>query len=179
MLVNGDEGVDRDVVKTFKRMYEEKLTAWEALSDAEKYHKEEEYVEFKRKLWEKRFPNKPFRIDRDAPEEGDDGGDDDDLEIAIVGGNQNLLCPLTQSLLREPVTSQVCKHSYSREAIQQHIRIQSRGNQRAECPVAGCKHYIASRDLKQNKELARLVSRKEAQSRMEREVEDDEYVVMH
>lgn len=48
-------------------------------------------------------------------------GDSDD-EIVVEQVQQSLNCPLTKRLLEAPVTSKVCKHSYSYSAIIEHIR---------------------------------------------------------
>lgn len=38
--------------------------------------------------------------------------------------DKSLKCPITKAFLEEPVTSKVCRHSYSKAAIIAHIRQQ-------------------------------------------------------
>lgn len=84
-----------------------------------------------------------------------------------------------QSILDDPVTSQVCRHSYSAKSIADHIKISERTNHsgRAECPVAGCLKYVKLSDLKANKSLARLAARKRAQAG-DTDEDSDEYTMM-
>ncbi|KAG0072632.1 hypothetical protein BGZ89_004570 [Linnemannia elongata] len=84
--------------------------------------------------------------------------DDEDMEIMVTrdGNNlQSLKCPLTTQFLEDPVTSAVCKHSFSSAAI--HALIRSRP--RSVCPVHGCNRPIALENLQPNKALARKVAR--------------------
>jgi hypothetical protein len=70
---------------------------------------------------------------------GGAGGEDDDedeIEIVVTGdGNnvQSLKCPLTTDFLEDPVTSALCKHSFSSAAIRAMIQARPR----ALCPVHG------------------------------------------
>lgn len=56
--------------------------------------------------------------------------------------------------MKDPVTSKVCDHSYSREAIVQHIRNSRR---QARCPV--CNSAIAMGDLQADEKLRKQVRR--------------------
>ena len=56
-------------------------------------------------------------------EEGEEEGDED---LVVGQVDRSLKCPLTRVFLEDPVTSRVCKHSYSKSAIHQHIRQQER-----------------------------------------------------
>ncbi len=62
----------------------------------------------------------------DEEEEGEEeeGGGEGDLVVGQV--DRSLKCPLTRVFLEDPVTSRVCKHSYSSAAIRAHIRQQQR-----------------------------------------------------
>ena len=51
-----------------------------------------------------------------------------DGDIVVEQVQQSLNCPLTKRLLEAPVTSKVCKHSYSYSAIIEHIRKRSEIN---------------------------------------------------
>ncbi|KAJ3314485.1 hypothetical protein HDU76_002403 [Blyttiomyces sp. JEL0837] len=143
----------------FKKFFENEVALrvkkYNSLSDEEKYHPVPEYVDLKKKMWEARYPDKPFNLD------GSQANDDEDDEIAIVGEQTNFNCPLTMVLMEEPYTSKVCKHSFS-SAIFEHIR-KARPPQRAECPIVGCNKYIVAGDFFLDKSLARRVARKKKQ----------------
>ena len=66
--------------------------------------------------------------------------EDEDDELAVVhntdetnANNTNKFkCPLTMTYFDDPVRSKVCKHSFSRNAIYEHLRRSKK------CPVPGC-----------------------------------------
>jgi len=67
-------------------------------------------------------------------EEEMDTQEDEDLVMGQV--KKSLYCPITKTLLEDPVTNQQCKHSYSRAAILQHIRKRSVATQCGHsCPL--------------------------------------------
>ena len=61
------------------------------------------------------------------------GGEDEDEDIVLGQVQRSFKCPLTRKYLEDPVTSAVCKHSYSRAAILEHIR--KSAGKRYECIV--------------------------------------------
>lgn len=88
---------------------------------------------------------------------------DDDIAIVNMGGadsnEHSLKCPLTAALMEDPVKNKVCKHSYSRQAILQHIQSQQ-GRGRCLCPVAGCTNKtLNASQLEDDKLTATLVRR--------------------
>lgn len=52
---------------------------------------------------------------------GEGGGDPDQSDLVVGQVDKGLKCPLTKAYLEDPVTSKVCRHSYSRAAILSHI----------------------------------------------------------
>ena len=92
---------------------------------------------------------------------GEDQNQEEDDELAIVddGTNDNvnkLKCPLTMTLMEDPVISKVCKHSYSRAAIYQHLRTARVKN----CPVPGCiNNSMTLNELEDDLETKLLVQR--------------------
>ncbi|KAI8915027.1 hypothetical protein DFJ77DRAFT_464369 [Powellomyces hirtus] len=176
-LMDGEAIENGDLVGHFEHEFERAKQQWANKSEQEKYHVDEAYVEFKQKTWEQRYPNRPFSL---TTEGGSPDHDDEEEGLAIISQHESLKCPLTQMIYEDPVTSQVCKHSYSSKAITQHIRMSQRTEPhgRAECPVAGCKHYVALIDLKHNKKLARAAARRRAQAENEEEEDEEEYTFM-
>lgn len=61
------------------------------------------------------------------------------------------------SILLPAPHAQVCKHTYGRAAITEHIRIGGRSAGGASCPVAGCSHKVTLGDLIEDKEMKRRV----------------------
>jgi E3 SUMO-protein ligase NSE2 len=69
-----------------------------------------------------------------------DPNEEDDI---VMGARQvQLRCPLTMDLFEEPVTSKVCKHSFSKKAILQLI--QRSPFKSIDCPIAGTKDYCSN-----------------------------------
>ncbi|KAJ3178621.1 hypothetical protein HDU87_003444 [Geranomyces variabilis] len=174
--LGGGGGVD--LVTYFETQFAAAKEQWAARSDVHKYHKDTAYVEFKQKLWEERHPNRPFTLGGEQGLAGDEVDADDDDDFAIVSQVESYKCPLTQLFLEDPLTSKVCNHSYSSDAIKHHIKesLRTQPHGRAECPVAGCKHYVSLTDLKPNKKLKKQADRQRAQIEAEG---DDDYAVVN
>ncbi|KAK9712161.1 hypothetical protein K7432_007341 [Basidiobolus ranarum] len=153
-----------NLVQHFKNEYRNVLQKWNSRSEDVRYLRNENYLEFKSKVWEVNHPNDPM------PPLVDDGEQDEDLMVMSTS-TVTLKCPITTTYLEDPVTSQVCKHSFSKEAIVGHIR-QSR-TVAASCPVSGCSKYIKISDLKPNKSLARRVKQ---WLQSQEEEEEEEYM---
>ncbi len=79
------------------------------------------------------------------------GEDEEDEEIIISGIKENLKCPLTFQYLKEPMTSNKCKHSYEKDAITEYFNTSAQafyitkdrqrvptGKKTAGCPQSGC-----------------------------------------
>jgi len=92
---------------------------------------------------------------------------DDDDDIEIGGVTQDYKCPLTLTPLQDPMTSKLCKHSFSGAAIREYL---SHGVKR--CPAAGCNKKITLADLKADKALERKA--KEHARRVEMNAEDED-----
>lgn len=85
-------------------------------------------------------------------EDGDDDSDDDEIEIG--GATQNFTCPLTLTMLEEPMTSKACKHSYSKAAIFEYLGTSVMGKK---CPASGCQQTISRNTLREDPKLGRRV----------------------
>ncbi|KAJ3168342.1 hypothetical protein HDU88_001782 [Geranomyces variabilis] len=175
-LTAGQDLDGADMVTYFETQFAAAQEKWAARSDAQKYHKDPAYVDFKQKLWEERHPKQPFTLGSEQGLAGEEA-EEDDADFTIVSQVESYKCPLTQLFLEDPVTSKVCNHSYSSEAIKHHIKqsLQTQPHGRAECPVAGCKHYVSLTDLKPNKKLRKQADRRRAQVDEEG---DDDYAVV-
>jgi SUMO ligase MMS21 Smc5/6 complex component len=115
--------------------------------------KSDEMIEYKRNVWEAAHPNEPFVI----------GGDDDLAVIANVGGDENLICPITRMELVEPVRN-TCGHVYSKAAIATYL---GRHRGRAECPVAGCNGHVSTNSFKPDAKSQQKLSNQKKRKRRE------------
>ncbi|KAJ1745863.1 hypothetical protein LPJ77_001777 [Coemansia sp. RSA 2523] len=130
--------------------WEQSMATYNEQSDAAKYGKNTTYKEFREQLWEVRHDGEPM------PRLFGDNGDESDEDLVIAGARMNYRCPVTTSWLVDPVTSKVCNHSYSKDAIVDYIR----GNRGAcACPVGGCSRTVRAQDLVPDKLLERKVAR--------------------
>ncbi|KAJ3028891.1 hypothetical protein HDV00_009920 [Rhizophlyctis rosea] len=134
----------------------------------------DEYERFQRQIWEKRYPNTPFKEPKGKSKANASAADDSDDDIVITSQSESYLDPLTQTLLTQPVTSSDCGHSYSRASIMAYIGRAPH----TECPVAGCKKFVRLADLQPNKRLERAVAQRRRQLEEEEEEEDEEYAVV-
>lgn len=66
-------------------------------------------------------------------------------------------CPLTMAILDHPVTSTVCRHSYSKDAIHNYIEQARSRREQAKCPRSGCAKNISMSVLQEDKDLAKRV----------------------
>ena len=62
------------------------------------------------------------RNQEEGEEEGEGEGEDAEGDLVVGQVDKSLKCPLTKAFLEDPLTSRVCKHSYSSKAIHAHIR---------------------------------------------------------
>jgi E3 SUMO-protein ligase NSE2 len=121
-------------------------------------------------------------------EDGDESDSDDELEVG--GVTQDFKCPITLTILQNPLTSyvhllfpdrsdslysHVCGHSFSSEAIRGLFRGVGRGQK--PCPTTGCNKRFALSDCYPDKELEKQIKFWERrQKRREEEIDDAEVI---
>lgn len=109
--------------------------------------------------------------------------EDDDLAVLPMENAAALKCPITGTLMEDPVKSKLCGHSYSRRGIEQHIK-----SSRV-CPVAGCQNrHLTLDQLVADPETAMLVRREkkrqvyakksQSQSQSAIDMDDEEEAVL-
>ncbi|SCV70546.1 BQ2448_3308 [Microbotryum intermedium] len=109
------------------------LQAYDRQTPRQKYLDNQLWKSFRALLWEQLYDGKPVpNLKRFIPSQAGDEDDSDD-EIEIGAQSSDFKCPLTLTLLKDPVTSNKCPHSYSRAAFVEFV--QSRNQ---DCPVHGC-----------------------------------------
>ncbi|KAJ9057014.1 hypothetical protein DSO57_1026502 [Entomophthora muscae] len=127
-------------------------TSNQAKSSSSKYSNSPIYREFKLRIWEVNHPDEAM-----PPLSDDDGSEED---IVVARQVENFKCPLTTTWYKDPVTSQGCKHTFSKDAIMELIR--SSHNDGIDCPVTGCNKRVSQRSLKPNNDLMRRLERARA-----------------
>ncbi|CAI2191482.1 1094_t:CDS:2 [Funneliformis geosporum] len=148
-----------DVVIIYEQECEKAFRDYSQVSEEDKYLKNENYNDFRQKIWEVKHENEPMPPFNQ--------NEDDDL---VVGPQkESLHCPITTLLLENPVTSDLCKHTFSKDAIMQ---LMSRNGNVIPCPIPGCDKQIMEHNLKENKRLVRKVV--EHVKMMENEMDDIE-----
>ncbi|KAJ7935533.1 hypothetical protein B0H13DRAFT_2246735 [Mycena leptocephala] len=127
---------------------------YDSKTSRQKYMKNEQYVAFKEAIYEADHPGSamPPITDFIPRESGDESDDDDDI---VMGGvTQEYKCPLMMTILKNPLTSSVCKHSFSGDAIKEFFK-NKRGLQK--CPASGCSKMYTLADCQPDPDLARKV----------------------
>ncbi|GBE84954.1 predicted protein [Sparassis crispa] len=164
-----------DVVERYEREMKNKLNAYKNKTTRQKYAKNDDYVKFKSSIYEVQNPDTamPPLTDMIPREDGDDSDDDDDVQVG--GITQDYRCPLTLTILVNPLTSMVCHHSFSADAIQEFLGPSHTTTKK--CPASGCNKYICLNDLKDDKELAKKAKDAARRERMREDDSDEEDVV--
>ncbi len=159
-----ESGIDtEDAVTAFTKSMDGAKREHAMKSGMEKYGHVAEFLDYGRRTWKERHPNRRvppvetwFREKDAAGGQGAEEGSDQDDDM-VVRRDANLKCPLTLQLMNEPVVSLVCVHAYERLAIQELM--QSNGGH-VKCPVLGCNSSLTPKQLQPNQRL-REMCRKE------------------
>ncbi|KAG5648282.1 hypothetical protein DXG03_004852 [Asterophora parasitica] len=166
------EEVD-DAVNQYEAGVQKQRDDYAQKTARQKYAKSDEYNSFRSGIYEVQHPDKGMPpITEFLPrEDGDESDDDDELEIGGVSQNYN--CPITLTPLVKPVTSRICKHSFSHDAIMQSFR----RDDRVKCPAAGCNKTLTKADLQLNKDLEKRVKAYERRQRRAAENSDADEII--
>lgn len=121
--------------------------AEQALPESRKYGNARAYVSFRQDIWN--VNNKGEDMPNINKLFSDYVEDDDVIEEHT---RESFKCPLTKRFYENPVTSTVCNHSFSKDAIL-HIFKNQRSN-RIKCPIPACSHFFGPSQLRDNPELA-------------------------
>ncbi|KAJ7459749.1 hypothetical protein FB451DRAFT_1271421, partial [Mycena latifolia] len=158
----------------YMRLVDDMNADYDRKTTRQKYMKNDQYVSFKEAIYEVDHPGQamPPITDFIPRENGDESDDDDDV---VMGGvTQEYKCPLMMTLLKDPLTSSVCKHSFSGAAIRDMFK-NKHGS--LKCPAAGCSKSFTLADCKPNPELARKVKAHERRQARAQEDSDAEEVI--
>ncbi|KAH9936319.1 uncharacterized protein B0H18DRAFT_973327 [Fomitopsis serialis] len=153
-VVRGEEITN--VVDRYQEGVQTKLNEYQKKTSRQKYARTDEYASYKQAIFEVQNPGTAMPPMTDLIPR-----DEDDVQVG--GVTQDYKCPLTLTILVDPLTSRVCSHSYSATSIREYLGV--RGG-RKKCPALG--------DLSPNKELAKKAKDAARRERMREEDSDDE-----
>lgn len=96
------------------------------------------------------------RDNGDDDSDNDNDNDNNEEDLVVAAARRSLICPLTQTLFKDPVKNAACGHSYSREAI----IATARGAGQIPCPLSGCLHHVSIKSLVRDEALSRRIARR-------------------
>jgi len=156
-------------VDQYEKGVKKRLGEYRAQTTRQKYAKKPTYQTFREAIHEAQHPGEFIPpITEFIPKEDGDASDDDD-ELEVGGVTQDYKCPISLTILINPLTSKVCGHSFSAGAIRDFL-----GNNRTrkqKCPASGCTRQICLEDLEPDKVLEKRV--KAAERRLQRQERDE------
>ncbi|KAJ7254360.1 hypothetical protein B0H12DRAFT_559458 [Mycena haematopus] len=175
-----------DVNTLYLSLADDMNAEYDKKTTRQKYLKNEEYMAFKEAIYVRLFPlvaaclTFPQEVENPGsamppmtdfiPREPGDESDDED-EIVMGGVTQEYKCPLSLTPLKDPMTSSVCNHSFSGEAIREFFK-NKRGAQK--CPASGCSKSFTLAECKPNADLARKVKAVEKRQARAQQQEDSD-----
>ncbi|TDL23191.1 hypothetical protein BD410DRAFT_858350 [Rickenella mellea] len=151
-----------DIVERYNEDVTARVEKWRGMTSRQKYGKDAEYIKMKQLVFEVLHDEAmPPVIEMIPKEDGDD--DDDDDDVVVGGSTQQVNCPLTLTILVNPMTSTVCGHSFSATSIKEYLG----GNRSAKkkCPATGCNKMFGTSDLQEDKALEKKVKAWERRER--------------
>ncbi|KAK4701755.1 E3 SUMO-protein ligase NSE2, partial [Phenoliferia sp. Uapishka_3] len=174
-----------DIYSEYDQAAKEKIEEYTQKTSRQRYMESEDYKGFRSLIWEALYGDGVPNIKKMIPAEAGDEEDSDD-EIEVGAQTTDFKCPLTLSVMKDPMSSFVpsphlfsflspstnspdlpfrstkCKHHFSRAGIQDYLK----DGQEHECPIAGCHAKMVMADVVANPNLKKRV---EAYIRRERE----------
>ncbi|CAK5284240.1 unnamed protein product [Mycena citricolor] len=169
-----DQGVEITNAKDLYLERVEKLKdKYDGKTSRQKYATSDQYMEFKEAIFNAKHSSSamPPITDFIPREDGDESDDDDD--VVIGGVTQDFRCPLSLTLLEDPMTSTVCHHSFSGAAV----RAMFRTSTRLKCPTAGCSQSFTLAQCIPDPNLARKVKAFEKRQARARRNNDAEEII--
>ncbi|KAF9527555.1 zinc-finger of the MIZ type in Nse subunit-domain-containing protein [Crepidotus variabilis] len=143
-----------NALELYEEGFKERVDAYASKTARQKYGKDERYHEFHSSIWEVTHHGEAMPPVTDFIEKEENGDSDSDEDIQVGGVTQNFTCPITLTTLVDPVTSRVCKHSFSRDAIKELCRDPRR---EIKCPASGCNQKFRFADCLPDESLAKKV----------------------
>ncbi|KZW03344.1 hypothetical protein EXIGLDRAFT_828699 [Exidia glandulosa HHB12029] len=174
-----NEEID-DVIDQWEKGVKQLNTKYLQKTSRQKYGKNDRYNGFKEAIW-----NIQHEQDKEAMpplstfiEKEDGDVDDSDDEVEVGGVTQDFNDILTMTIISDPVTSRVCKHSFSKASMDEFLRAGPK-----KCPHLGCAAMVSRGDLQPDPELERKIrafqrreKRRNAEDSDAEEIDDDDVV---
>ncbi|WQF83778.1 Putative E3 SUMO-protein ligase Nse2 (Mms21) [Colletotrichum destructivum] len=180
---------DQSVIDILRQNRADKAREYQRQTAYQRYALNNDYAAFK-KLWhdavhgdtEMPLPNAKHWFDnagnpimpmrRSPANTGDEPGaqaaDQSDEDIVIAGEVRDYRCPLSMQLFENPVSNNVCSHTYEKQWIVDMLR--KAPNERVQCPVSGCSRELGLDDLYDDPVILRKMKRAlEEQRRLDEE----------
>ncbi|KIJ54712.1 hypothetical protein M422DRAFT_240792 [Sphaerobolus stellatus SS14] len=159
-----------DLEEAYKSKTATAVATYQAQTTRQKYAKNASYKKFKENVWETSHDDAMPPLGNFFPKE--DGDSDSESDIEVGGMTQTYKCPLTLTHLANPMTSKLCNHSFSGDAIKEYL---SKGKGRKQCPATGCPQILSIADLEYDKDLEkRAANALRRAKRREEESDEDE-----
>ncbi|KAK2599338.1 hypothetical protein N8I77_011104 [Diaporthe amygdali] len=184
------------IFNVFDEARDAKAAEYDKLPPYEKYARNNSYIDFKQSWHEGLYenpddiplPDATKWFDRDgrprletrkderqggADADEEDGDEDDEIQIARE--KRSFRCPLTLSVMREPYTCRLCKHSFEKDSIMEYLGGGNGRGRVAKCPEAGCHvEAMTAQDLYFDEALLRRIKRAEQAEREAAERSSDQ-----
>ncbi|KAI8374992.1 zinc-finger of the MIZ type in Nse subunit-domain-containing protein [Choanephora cucurbitarum] len=117
-----------------------------AADESKKFYRNNSYLAFRQLLWTIHHPDEEMPSLVETTEEDD---------IVMGPSKISLKCPLTTTWFEDPMTSIICKHTFSKSAIFSLFRHQNA----IPCPIPGCNRPVQRASLKPDDLMAERVKR--------------------
>ncbi|KAG9005431.1 hypothetical protein FRB94_010911 [Tulasnella sp. JGI-2019a] len=164
-----------DAEERFEKALKKSLNKYRTQTSRQKYAESDAYVQYRQDVWEVMHKEAMPPVKSMIEKEDEDSDSGSDIEVG--GVSQNFTCQLTLQPFVKPMTSRVCKHSFSQEPLRNYF-MQIGG--KADCPAAGCNKKLGLADFELNLDLerrAKAAARRERQRVEEEDDDDDDEVV--
>ncbi|CED84562.1 Protein involved in DNA repair [Phaffia rhodozyma] len=163
-LQDGEEVTDAQGI--YQKTSQDKEEEYTSQNPRTRYMKCQPYIQFREAVWESAHAQEPMLpMSTFFPRDERTAESDSDEEIEVGGMTQNFKCPLSLTLLVDPVSSTVCPHSFSKTNIYEYIGRSSR-----QCPQTGCVAMINLDSLREDRALAKRVAAEKRRLKREREL---------
>jgi hypothetical protein len=137
----------KDFSNQVAKNYKKSLKKFEKLPQKKKYGNNQTYIQFREMIWDAQDVHGEDVLNINKLFTDYNSDDEDFVEEQI---RESFKCPLTKQFFELPVTSKICHHSFSCNAIMEVIKSK---NGRTKCPIPACAHEIRRRDLFADPEL--------------------------
>ncbi|KAI9251985.1 zinc-finger of the MIZ type in Nse subunit-domain-containing protein [Sporodiniella umbellata] len=138
----------KSAVNIFNAEVDRLETEYNDKTEREKYLTNSRYAAYRQFIWNANNPEEEM-----PPLTTDENADD---EVVMSRTKLSFKCPITTSWLEAPMTSKLCKHSYTKTAI---VQLLNNHNGSVRCPLSGCDKIVRMNILFNDEMLENKVRR--------------------